>query len=114
MTKKMITIIAIISLLVLGLISCACLPFFGSLPKGEHKEKICRSPNYRDGRFQNISQTPFLTEGFWKALSRPSQKNLKPKNEIPTVKTDLAALNPQENLLVWFGHSSVYVQLESK
>jgi len=47
-------------------------------------------------------------------LSQPSSKQKKPKTEISTVKTDFSALNPQENLLIWFGHSSCYIQLNGK
>lgn len=30
---------------------------FGKLPTGERLEKISKSPNYRNGQFQNISPT---------------------------------------------------------
>jgi hypothetical protein len=86
----------------------------GSLPKGEHRDRIRQSPNFRDGRFQNINDTRFLTGSFWEMFSQPSRRNLAPTSEIPVVQTDLFALNPQENLLVWLGHFSVYVQLEGK
>ena len=36
---------------------------FGSLPQGESLTKILASPHYRDGQFQNLSDTPQLTEG---------------------------------------------------
>lgn len=35
-----------------------------------------------------------------------------PKENIPTQKTDLKSLNPKENLLIWFGHSSFYLQID--
>jgi L-ascorbate metabolism protein UlaG (beta-lactamase superfamily) len=99
---------------VLVLISCSCSPkFMGRLPRGEHKERIRQSPNYRDGRFQNINDTKFLTDGVWATLTQ-SRRNLSPKNEIPVVRTNFFALDPQENLMVWFGHFSVYFQLEGK
>ena len=107
--------IILLSFLVVVLIFYACPPkSMGGLPKGKHKERIRRSPNYSDGRFQNISHTPFMTEGFWKTIFQPSRRNLKPENEVPVVKTNLAELNPHENLLVWFGHSSAYIQLDGK
>jgi len=95
-----------------GFISCMSLPRFGRLAKGENKEKIRQSTNYRDGRFQNLNHTQQLTEGFWQMLTQPSAKQKEPKTEIPVVKINLTALNPQENLLVWFGHSSCYIQLD--
>ena len=114
MKRKMTISISIISFLAFGFISCMSLPIFGKLPKGENKKIIRQSPNYRDGRFQNINPTVQLTQGFWKMVSEPTSKQTEPKTEIPTVKTDLASLNPQENLLVWFGHSSCYIQLDGK
>jgi len=115
MKRKMTAILAILSFLIVAVFLYNCSPIFmGNLPKGEHKKRIRQSPNYADRRFQNINPTPFLTDGFWKTMSQPSRRKLTPKNEIPTVKTDFFALNPQENLLVWFGHSSAYIQLETK
>ena len=35
---------------------------FGKLPKGKRLERIKKSPNYRDGEFQNINHTPALSE----------------------------------------------------
>ncbi|MDR1338470.1 MAG: MBL fold metallo-hydrolase, partial [Prevotellaceae bacterium] len=109
-------IIGIISLscLVAGCTAYTCLPKFGSVPKNERLEKVRRSPNYRDGRFQNINETPQLTESLRNAIFQSSSKRKTPKNEIPTVQTNLAELNPQENILVWFGHSSCYFQVDGK
>jgi hypothetical protein len=33
---------------------------------------------------------------------------------LPSVKTDLLALTPQQDVLVWFGHSSYFIQAEGK
>lgn len=38
-------------------------PQFGQAPTGERLERIKKSPNYKDGQFQNLSYTPALTEG---------------------------------------------------
>jgi len=35
---------------------------FGKLPDGKRLERIKKSPNYRDGEFQNIHHTPALSE----------------------------------------------------
>lgn len=37
---------------------------FGKLANGDRLERIKKSPNYRDGSFQNINYTPELTEGY--------------------------------------------------
>ena len=36
---------------------------FGKMPAGERLEKIKNSTNYKNGSFQNISDTPDLTDG---------------------------------------------------
>ncbi|MDR1345346.1 MAG: MBL fold metallo-hydrolase [Bacteroidales bacterium] len=115
MKRKMIaSIIITVLLLVAGGFAYTHLPKFGSTPKGERLKRIHNSPNYRDGRFQNINSTPQITENTWNAIFQSSSKQRKPKNKIPAVKTELTELNPQENLLVWFGHSSCYFQVGGK
>lgn len=94
-------------------------PQFGKNPSGERLARIEKSPNYKDGKFQNLSETPQFTGNknfitvFFDFFFQKSA-NLTPKNPIPTVKTDLNSLNPNENLLVWFGHSGYYMQLDGK
>ena len=92
---------------------------FGKMPSGERLVKIQQSPNYRDGAFQNQSDTPQLTDGgtYPKIIrqmlfGRP--KHSSPKGEIPSLKTDLLALDPLDNCLVWFGHSSYFMQIDGK
>lgn len=95
------------------------LPKFGKLPFGKRLERIQNSPNYKDGKFQNLTFTPDLTEGetyfriIKKVLFEKDKRN-KPKDRIPSQKTDLLNLNPKENVLVWFGHSSYFIQVEGK
>ena len=36
---------------------------FGKIPTGERLDRIKQSANYKDGKFQNQSHTPDLTEG---------------------------------------------------
>lgn len=94
-------------------------PKFGKTPSGKRLETIRQSPNYKEGKFHNLSFTPDLTEGetyfriIKKVLFEKDKRN-KPKDRIPSQKTDLKALNPDENVLVWFGHSSYFMQLEGK
>ena len=78
-------------------------------------ELIKKSPNYKEGRFQNITPTPFLTNSsFLKVILELTKRNggrTRPMDQIPTVKTDLKAINPNENIFVWFGHSSYLLQV---
>ena len=91
------------------------LPKFGRAPRGERKARIERSPNFRDGQFQNQLPTPQLTSDkgmfslFWGFLFE-SRPHTRPDRPIESVKTDLKALIREQNLLVWFGHSSYYLQ----
>lgn len=94
-------------------------PKFGKAPRGERLERIRQSPNFRDGSFQNISPTPDLTDGatYFSVLRDflfRQNKGGTPIDSLPVVKTDLFALPPEQNVLVWFGHSSYFLQLNGK
>ena len=92
---------------------------FGALPQGEHLERLTRSPRYVDGEFRNELPTPILTEEknmiatYAEFLfSRP--EGLTPPAPVPAVRADLKALDPNEDVLVWLGHSSFYLQLQGR
>ena len=94
-------------------------PKFGKLPSGDRLEIIKKSPNYKNGSFQNQSITPDLTEGasffsVGKEFFFGDKKRRKPVDEIPSIKTNLLTLNIQEDVLVWFGHSSYFMQIDGK
>ncbi len=90
---------------------------FGKIPKGERLARIEQSPNYKDGSFKNISHTPDLTDGYSYAKVMyeflfGGSKRKRPKDIIPSVKTDILGLSDDENILIWFGHSSYYMQVD--
>lgn len=94
-------------------------PQFGRIPSGDRLARIEKSPNYKNGAFQNINHTPDLTEGanFFTVMKEFVFNNnaaKRPKGILPTVKTDLKNLNPTENVVVWFGHSSYFLQINGK
>jgi L-ascorbate metabolism protein UlaG (beta-lactamase superfamily) len=94
-------------------------PKFGKLAGGERLERIKQSPNYKNNQFQNIHFTPKLTEGVgsWEVLQEfffAKKIRQKPLGIIPSTKTDLRSLPPDESVLVWFGHSSYFIQLDGK
>lgn len=116
--KLMIILYIFLALVVLGCLYIQT-PKFGSLPKGKSLERVQQSPNYKNGEFQNINKTIQITgdksliyETFDYLFK--SHPNTKPSKPLPTVKTDLKKLNPDENILVWFGHSSYLIQLNGK
>lgn len=94
-------------------------PKFGKKPAGMRLERIKLSPNYKNGKFQNLSHTPDLAEGvsyftvMRKFFFGKKERN-KPKDIIPSVKVNLHNLAPDENIIVWFGHSSYFIQADGK
>jgi len=94
-------------------------PSFGRAPRGERLERIEHSPHYRDGQFRNSSATPVMVsdKGFFQNLISfifGKAKNLKPEQNLPAVKINLHQLNRKEDVLVWLGHSSCFLQLNGK
>jgi L-ascorbate metabolism protein UlaG (beta-lactamase superfamily) len=92
---------------------------FGANPSGERLARMQQSPNFKDGKFQNLEVTPDLTEGSsmlsvsydFLFKKKPRQR---PVDSIPSMKTDLATIVADSNVLVWFGHSSYYMQIDGK
>ena len=94
-------------------------PEFGAFATGTRLERIKQSPHFKNGQFQNLSNTPNLTEGatylgVMKEFVFGEKVRNKPLDSIPAVKTDLLNAVPDENILVWFGHSSYFMQLDGK
>jgi L-ascorbate metabolism protein UlaG (beta-lactamase superfamily) len=114
MTIGILAVVAVIA--AIGLIYLQ-FPQFGQKPNGERLERIKQSPNYRDGQFQNISPSPVLVEGYsyttvmYEYLFGRTP-NLTPSAPIPNIKSDLKSLPKEQDLLVWFGHSSYLLQLD--
>ncbi|MFD1550854.1 MBL fold metallo-hydrolase [Putridiphycobacter roseus] len=92
---------------------------FGNNPTGARLERIKQSPNFKDGTFQNLNETPQLAEGYsvmsilydFLFVNYP---HTRPIDLIPAIHQDLKAIPLDKNVLVWFGHSSYYLQLEGK
>ncbi|MDU1892770.1 MAG: MBL fold metallo-hydrolase [Dysgonomonas sp.] len=112
-------LLSIIAIIVVAVLIFINQPSFGRTPRGERMERIKNSPNYRDGKFQNLSETQQITsdKGFigsmFDFLFRKID-SLRPEEDIPAIKTNLNNFNPDEDLLVWFGHSSYLLQVDRK
>ncbi len=119
MRKTMWILLAVILALTLGIVLFLNQRSFGRLPSGERLQRVLSSPNYRDGQFRNLSVTPQLVSDKGRArlmldfLFRKVEA-LRPKNALPVVKTDLRGFAPDEEVAVWFGHSSLFVQTGGK
>lgn len=111
----------ILTVVVLFLAGCGYLHTakFGALPTGERLETIKKSPNYQDGEFKNIEPIPMSTEksNIVKRLVSylaARKDRPKPPSSIPTIKTNLMELDRNEDVVIWLGHSSFYLQLAGK
>jgi len=94
-------------------------PLFGKAADGARLERMKKSPHFKDGVFQNLNHTPELTEGY--SMSAViydklfgEHPRLSPVDSIPSTKVDLLHLSPDSNVLVWFGHSSYFMQIDGK
>lgn len=118
MKKIMITLVLTVFCAVICTMLFLRTERFGKYPSDSRLLKIEQSPNYKNGSFQNISPTPMLTEGvgyfkiFYEFIF--SSKPKEPSKPLPSVKTDLKALNPHQNVLIWMGHSSYFLQVNGK
>jgi L-ascorbate metabolism protein UlaG (beta-lactamase superfamily) len=112
-----LTVLLIITILIIITFFYMKHPKFGASPSGERLAIIQQSANYKNGKFVNINPTTELVDGatpfsltmeylFNKAKRR------KPTDSIPSIKTDLLNLSIDKDVLVWFGHSSYFIQID--
>ncbi|SIR76143.1 L-ascorbate metabolism protein UlaG, beta-lactamase superfamily [Pseudacidovorax sp. RU35E] len=102
-----------------GAVGYLQLPVFGALPVGERLMRIKQSPNQADGVFRNQVETPMLTTdqsewSMWMETLLAANGQPRPPGVVPIVKTELKALDAAQDLVVWLGHSSYFVQLGGK
>lgn len=115
----MIITLVIVAILVSAIASFLYSPIFGRKPSGRRLQRIMQSLHYRDGEFQNLEDTPQLAEGvkyytvFRDFFFRKSKRD-KPAQPLPSKKESLLNLRPDENVVVWFGHSSYFMQIDGK
>ena len=98
------TILILIAAIGIGAVIIFNLPSFGKTPSGERLARIQQSPNYREGKFQNLEPTPQLTSdnNMLKTAYHyffPDVQDLNPSTPIPAVQTDLQSL--PNNAMVW-------------
>ena len=114
-------IVALIFLLVIVIVVYLFLqqPQFGQKLTGEELKRIIVSSNYKNGQFQNLTDTPQLTgdASLFKVMKEfffnKDKRNI-PASTLSSKKTNLFELDPNEDVLVWFGHSSYFMQLDGK
>jgi L-ascorbate metabolism protein UlaG (beta-lactamase superfamily) len=114
--QTMIITLSVVTILGIGGYAFLQHPKFGRFPSGKRLEQIEKSPNYRNGRFQNLPPTPVMSEEasyFMMFKDYIAAKN-KPDVVIPSMKTDLLHLDRKQDIMVWFGHSSYFIQVDGK
>ena len=89
---------------------------FGKRPSGVRRARLERSPNWRNGKFEN---TEPMHNQLVRALLAVFDKSpfTTPSEAVPTASVDLASLQtpPATGLRVtWFGHSTLLVEIEGK
>ncbi len=112
----MIVLFSVIAVLVIVIYFYMQQPQFGALPSGTRLEMVKKSPYYKEGKFRNFIETPTISKGYniwgelWKTVFK-SHPRREPAGILPTVKTNLKNIPPDSQVLVWFGHSSFFLQL---
>jgi len=111
--------IIIVALIVMATIIFMQSARFGRKPSGNRLVRIQNAANYKNGQFQNQSITPDLAEGatYTKVFTKfffGKDRRSKPSQPLPSRKTDLKNLDPAENVIVWFGHSSYFIQADGR
>ncbi len=92
-------------------------PQFGARSKNGRLDRIINSPNFKEGKFQNIVPTPMSGENtsMWKNGLKFMKKGneRQPNSVIETIKFDKEAfIKKTEGLSVaWFGHSSLILNV---
>ena len=118
--KKMIlTSLIIFVILALGIGLYLHQPKFGKLPEEPRLERMKNSSNYVDGQFRNLVFTPRVAAqgnsvSLWWEYLFTKKERLAPTDSIPSIKTDIKALDKSKDVVIWLGHSSYYMQLGGK
>jgi L-ascorbate metabolism protein UlaG (beta-lactamase superfamily) len=95
------------------------LPSFGQSPRKDRQQRLALSPNYKDGHFVNLVETPVMhpDASYWKMIKKQfsQEENQVPLRPIPVIKRDLTLPAPEKEwAITWFGHSTLLVQLAGK
>jgi hypothetical protein len=115
----MIIALLIILLIVIAVYAFLQQPQVRKKASGEYLKRIQNSLNYKNGQFQNVNFTPQLTgdASMLKVMREfffNKDKRNVPSKVLPSKKTDLFRLSSNDDVLVWFGHSSYFLQLNEK
>ncbi len=91
---------------------------FGAEAKGERLKRMQQSKHFKDKKFQNLSYTPSLAEGYsmpkvmYDFFFKKKDPLLKPVKNLPSIHTDLKNLSKDKDVFIWMGHSSYFIQTD--
>ncbi len=104
-----ITLVCLLVLAVLLLIS-AC------AGKNLNEDRVLASLHFKEGKAANYESTTMTTGdgGKISSIFKMLSSEGKPKKPVPSVKTDLKSLDINEEVIIWFGHSSYMIQTGGK
>jgi len=113
----LVSIIGMIVLIAVIFINTS--PEFGSKSQGERLVKIKASENYKDGKFQNLSETDVSGDmNYVKTLSEYfTDGNKVPDWSIPVNKISsetISKTSDSTTKITWFGHSALLLELDGK
>ncbi|MFC2151622.1 MBL fold metallo-hydrolase [Bacteroidota bacterium] len=95
-------------------------PAFGAKSKHINIERLNASPNYKNGRFQNLEPTKMMTgtESRGKVIKKfiKGVENGRPDEPIESVEFDSVSFMRNNNNITytWFGHSTVLLNIKGK
>ena len=116
--KRMLITLAIIAVFAIGIYIFLQTAPFGNPPSNARLERIKKSPNYKDGTFQNLSPTPVMADDasyidmIRQQFSKDSARE--PAVSIPSIKRDLLVVPSEHPVITWFGHSTYLIQTAGK
>jgi L-ascorbate metabolism protein UlaG (beta-lactamase superfamily) len=113
------SILGIIFILIIGAAAFMNFhPVFGGKANSEQQEKYRKSSNFKDGLFQNGTET-IMEMGFIEGLKMIPEyldkTGREPKSNIPVQKLDSLEIQNrigQETRLTWFGHSTFLLEMD--
>ena len=91
----------------------------GALAAGDRLKRMEHTATFKNGVYDNLELTPAMKEGvstfsvFMQFFFGKDKRNA-PSKPLPVDITDLKSIPLSENVYVWFGHSSYYLQLDGK
>lgn len=95
-------------------------PSFGASPSGERMERILKSPNFRDGKFQNPVETKMQTDDmpFFRVMKEFlfTKGDRIPADTIKVEAIDLSQFRKdgQDVKICWLGHSTFLIEIDGK